>query len=145
MIFRSRDSGSFMVPCIHMLFKSIFDVMSLIYSPQYHQTDIYYIILTLMIFYINWYMYLYLYKLMSLVSQCNIFNCIFVQWYIFGYYCFILECMVGYYGYKCNISCDGCLSDSCDSEYGICTDVSGCKPGWQPRQAKCDIGILIKK
>ena len=53
--------------------------------------------------------------------------------------------MVGYYGYKCNISCDGCLSDSCDSEYGICTDVSGCKPGWQPRQAKCDIGILMKK
>ena len=82
---------------------------------------------------------------MSLVSQCNIFNCIFVQWCIFGYYCFILECMVGYYGYKCNISCDGCLSDSCDSEYGICTDVSGCKPGWQPRQAKCDIGILMKK
>ena len=66
---------------------------------------------------------------------------IVVQWYIFGYYCFILECMVGYYGYKCNISCDGCLSDSCDSEYGICTDVSG----WKPRQPKCDLGILMKK
>jgi hypothetical protein len=63
---------------------------------------------------------------------------------IFGYSCFILECMVGYYGYNCNISCDGCLSDSCDSEYGICTNVSGCKPGWQPRQPKCDLGILIK-
>ena len=64
---------------------------------------------------------------------------------IFGYYCFILECSLGYYGYNCNMSCDGCLSDSCDSEYGICTDTSGCKPGWQPRQPKCDIGILMKK
>jgi hypothetical protein len=42
------------------------------------------------------------------------------------------------------MSCDGCLSDSCDSEYGICTDTSGCKPGWQPRQPKCEIGILMK-
>jgi hypothetical protein len=39
----------------------------------------------------------------------------------------------------------GCLSDSCDSENGICTDTSECKPGWQPRQPKCDIGILMKK
>jgi hypothetical protein len=59
--------------------------------------------------------------------------------------CFILECNLGYYGYKCNISCDGCLSDSCDSEYGICADTSGCKPGWQPRQPKCDLGILMEK
>ena len=50
-----------------------------------------------------------------------------------------LKCNLGYYGYKCNISCDGCLSDSCDSENGICADTSGCKPGWQPRQPKCDI------
>jgi hypothetical protein len=35
MIFRSCGRGSFMVPCIHMLFKSIFDVMSLIYSLIY--------------------------------------------------------------------------------------------------------------
>ena len=51
--------------------------------------------------------------------------------------------MVGYYGYNCNRSCDGCLSDTCDSEHGICTDLSGCKPGWQPRQRKCDLGIFI--
>ena len=89
------------VPCIHMLFKSIFDV--------------------------------------------NIFNCIIVPLYISGYYCFILECMVGYSGYNCNILCDGCLSDTCDSEYGICADLSGCKPGWQHRQPKCDLGILIKR
>ena len=43
------------------------------------------------------------------------------------------------------MSCDGCLSDSCDSEFGICTDTSGCKPGWQPIQPKCDLGILMKK
>jgi hypothetical protein len=43
---------------------------------------------------------------------------------IFCYSCFTLECMVGYYGYNCNISCDGCLSDSCDSDDGICTNVS---------------------
>ena len=90
-----------MVPCIHMLFKSIFDV--------------------------------------------NIFNCIFVPRYISGYYCFILECMVGYSGYNCNILCDGCLSDTCDSEYGICADLSGCKPGWQHMQPKCDLGILIER
>ena len=36
-----------------------------------------------MIFYINLYMYLYLYKQTSLVSHC-----------------FILECMVGYYGFN---------------------------------------------
>ena len=78
-------------------------------------------------FYINLYIYLYLYKQTSLVSHC-----------------FILECMVGYYGNICNRSCDGCVSDRCDSEHGICTDLSVCKPGWKPRQPKCDLGILIK-
>ena len=53
--------------------------------------------------------------------------------------------MAGYYGNIWNRSCDGCLSDRCDSEHGICTDLSGCKPGWKPRQPKCDLGILIKK
>ena len=41
MIVRSRGRGSFMVPCIHVLCKSIFDVMSLIYSPRYHKSLIY--------------------------------------------------------------------------------------------------------
>jgi hypothetical protein len=53
--------------------------------------------------------------------------------------------MVGYYGYNFNISCDGCLSDTCDSEYGICADLSGCKHGLQPWQPKCYLGILIKR
>jgi hypothetical protein len=56
-----------------------------------------------------------------------------------------LICLVvfhGSYGYNCNESCDGCLSDSCDKEHGVCTDASGCKPGWQHGQTKCD---LLKK
>jgi hypothetical protein len=34
----------------------------------------------------------------------------------------ITECSHGYYGFNCNESCDGCLSDSCDKEHGVCTD-----------------------
>jgi hypothetical protein len=44
--------------------------------------------------------------------------------------------------FNCNTSCDGCLSDDCDTEYGVCTDTSGCKPGWQYGHSKCDKGIL---
>lgn len=53
----------------------------------------------------------------------------------------IIECSPGRYGYNCNQACDGCLSDSCDKEHGVCTNTSGCKPGWQIGQPKCDIGI----
>jgi hypothetical protein len=55
---------------------------------------------------------------------------------------FILECSPGQYAYNCDKTCDGCLSDSCDKEHGVCTHTSGCKPGWQHGQPwKCDIGI----
>ena len=54
---------------------------------------------------------------------------------------FFIECSLGYYGYNCNQSCDGCLSDSCDKEHGDCTDGTGCKPGWQPGHLKCDRGM----
>jgi hypothetical protein len=54
---------------------------------------------------------------------------------------FIIECSPGYYGYNCNESCDGCISDSCDRENGTCIDTSGCKPGWQYGYQKCDEGI----
>jgi hypothetical protein len=57
---------------------------------------------------------------------------------------FFIECNRGRYGYNCNQSCDGCLSDSCEKELGVCTDTSGCKPGWQHGQPKCDKGILKK-
>ena len=29
------------------------------------------------------------------------------------------------------MSCDVYLSDSCNNKSGVCTDTSGCKPGWQ--------------
>jgi hypothetical protein len=51
-----------------------------------------------------------------------------------------IECSLGYYGYNCNQSCDGCLSRSCD-DYGDCTDGTGCNPGWQLGEMKCDRGI----
>ena len=60
---------------------------------------------------------------------------------------FIIECSVGTYGYNCSQSCDGCLSDSCQNQYGYCLDQYGCKPGWQyakSTQNKCDIGMLRK-
>ena len=55
---------------------------------------------------------------------------------------FIIECSPGHYGYNCNESCDGCLSDSCGKEHGVCTNTSGCKPGWRHEQpGKCDEGM----
>ena len=54
-----------------------------------------------------------------------------------------IECSLGYYGYNCNQSCDGCLSHSCD-DYGDCADGTGCNPGWQPGEMKCDRGIKTK-
>jgi hypothetical protein len=35
---------------------------------------------------------------------------------------FCIECSPGRYDFNCNTSCDGCLSDDCDTEYGVCTD-----------------------
>ena len=55
---------------------------------------------------------------------------------------FIIECIIGNYGYNCNQSCDGCLSDSCDNEHGVCTYTTGCKLGRQHVDPwKCDIGM----
>lgn len=58
----------------------------------------------------------------------------------------ITECSHGYYGFNCNESCDGCLSDSCDKEHGVCTDTSGCKHRRHLRQlGKCgkDINAMF--
>ena len=75
------------------------------------------------------------------------------QWYCIlsnyvTYYWILLllikECSSGHYGLNCDRSCDGCLSDSCDREYGTCTNTSGCKhgrlPGGMPGRPKCDTG-----
>ena len=57
---------------------------------------------------------------------------------------FIKECGHGHYGFNCNKSCDGCLSDDCDRNSGKCTNTSGCKPGKQSGQEKCDLGMFKK-
>jgi hypothetical protein len=57
----------------------------------------------------------------------------------------MIECSLGNYGYNCNQSCDGCLSDSCESKHGYCINQTGCKPGRQyeqPGQRMCDKGII---
>jgi hypothetical protein len=56
--------------------------------------------------------------------------------------CFFIESSLGYYGYNCNELYDGCLSDACDSEFGICINTSGCNPGWQSGNNKYDLGIV---
>lgn len=53
----------------------------------------------------------------------------------------IVECSLGYYGFNCNQSCNGCLADDCDKENGTCNNTSGCKPGWKYGHLKCDQGI----
>ena len=55
-----------------------------------------------------------------------------------------IECSLGLYGFNCNTSCDGCLSDAYDKENGTCNDASRCKPGWKYGHPKCDKGILNK-
>ena len=57
---------------------------------------------------------------------------------------FVIECSLGYYGYNCEESCDGCLLNVCERENGICTNTSGCKPGRRPGQPwKCNLGMGI--
>jgi hypothetical protein len=118
--------GGFIVHCIHILFKSIFYVMSLMYSPWYHTT-------------------------LSILHYFDANDILYKFIYLFIFISTDIPCkpllhfrMYGWLLWK-HRSCDGCLSDRCDSEHGICTDLSGCKPGWKPRQPKCDLGILIKK
>ena len=57
---------------------------------------------------------------------------------------FIKECDHGQYGFNCDKSCDGCLSDDCDRNFGKCKNTSGCKPGKQSGQEKCDLGMFNK-
>ena len=61
------------------------------------------------------------------------------------YLSYFIVCSLGRYGYNCDQSCEGCLSDSCDKEHGVCTDASRCKHGWQHAHPwKCDKGMQIK-
>ena len=67
---------------------------------------------------------------MLLIIECNL-GCLF-----------FIECSLGYYGYNSNESSDGCLSDACDRESGICITTSGCNPGWHPGHEKYDLGVV---
>ncbi|XP_052059394.1 receptor-type tyrosine-protein phosphatase mu-like isoform X2 [Mytilus californianus] len=40
------------------------------------------------------------------------------------------ECDSGTFGENCLESCDGCISDECDRINGVCSNSSGCKPGF---------------
>lgn len=55
-------------------------------------------------------------------------------------------CRAGYYGAKCNKACSsGCKGGTCDVE-GVCTDTSGCEPGWKStntKSAKCEKPICF--
>ena len=79
-----------------------------------------------------------------LLSQCYciIYNYVAYYWILL---LLIEECSSGNYGFNCDKSCDGCLSNSCDREFGFCTNTSGCKPGRLPNgtheRLECDTGI----
>ncbi|CAC5421816.1 Tyrosine-protein phosphatase non-receptor type 5,Receptor-type tyrosine-protein phosphatase R,Receptor-type tyrosine-protein phosphatase S,Receptor-type tyrosine-protein phosphatase eta,Tyrosine-protein phosphatase non-receptor type 7,Receptor-type tyrosine-protein phosphatase N2,Tyrosine-protein phosphatase non-receptor type 12,Receptor-type tyrosine-protein phosphatase delta [Mytilus coruscus] len=40
------------------------------------------------------------------------------------------ECESGKFGWNCLETCDGCKANACDHINGICSDTSGCKPGF---------------
>jgi hypothetical protein len=60
-------------------------------------------------------------------------NFLVIYYFADGYLMFLFtkEYGHGHYGFNCNKSCDGCLSDACDRQFGTCTNTSGCKPGRQ--------------
>ena len=82
----------------------------------------------------------------DIVTNCCVFfvfflKNVYISFFIVLFYhplfwfSYFIECSLGNYGYNCNQSCDGCLSNSCKKENGVCT--SGCKPGRQ-------LGLLMK-
>ncbi|CAG2228466.1 unnamed protein product [Mytilus edulis] len=40
------------------------------------------------------------------------------------------ECKSGYFGRNCREFCGGCISNICDKLNGLCTNTTGCKPGY---------------
>ncbi|XP_063396036.1 receptor-type tyrosine-protein phosphatase mu-like isoform X1 [Mytilus trossulus] len=41
------------------------------------------------------------------------------------------KCSLGTFGWNCSEKCIGCTEDSCDYISGVCTNISGCKPGYE--------------
>ena len=47
-----------------------------------------------------------------------------------------------YFGNNCNETCDGCISELCNSSDGVCDIEDICKAGWYG--VKCDKGKMSK-
>jgi hypothetical protein len=55
---------------------------------------------------------------------------------------FVKACNKGHFGNNCNETCDGCISELCNSYDGVCDIEDMCKAGWYG--LKCDKGKCIK-
>jgi hypothetical protein len=51
-------------------------------------------------------------------------------------------CSKGHFGNNCNETCDGCISELCNSSDGVCDIEDICKAGWNG--LKCDKGKCLK-
>ena len=61
----------------------------------------------------------------------------------FIYFSYILfkACSKGHFGNNCTDTCDGCISELCNSFDGVCDITDLCKAGWYG--VKCDRGTYI--
>ncbi|XP_052105306.1 receptor-type tyrosine-protein phosphatase F-like [Mytilus californianus] len=41
------------------------------------------------------------------------------------------ECSNGKFGFDCSESCGGCIGNTCFPDYGVCSDTTGCNPGYE--------------
>ena len=58
------------------------------------------------------------------------------------FYILFKACSKGHFGNNCNETCDGCISELCNSSDGVCDIEDICKAGWYG--LKCDKGKCIK-
>jgi len=56
-------------------------------------------------------------------------------------YILLTACSKGHFGNNCNYTCDGCISELCNSSDGVCDIQDLCKAGWHG--VKCDKGTCI--
>ena len=58
-----------------------------------------------------------------------------------SFYTLVKACSKGHFGTNCNDTCDGCISELCNSSDGVCAIQDLCKAGWHG--VKCDKGTCI--
>jgi hypothetical protein len=58
------------------------------------------------------------------------------------FYILFKACSKGHFGNNCNETCDGCISELCNSSDGVCDSEDICKAGWYG--LKCDKGKCLK-